>query len=214
MTGGRGPAVSFVISVLAFLSLNRKVGVYLRDIHVKRYLKLTNVLSLVGLVVVGVKGHQWFPVLLDRLKLLLHGGGHSVLERIGYIKMALEIFKTSPFWGMGAGSLGKEFVGIDIRLYPHNIFLELAAEGGIVALSMFVILLWLAYRNGFKYLRLGVVPVYLITIALFMLSNSMVSGDVNDNRMLFVFLGLLTILRKLTANQGNTSFRKEVPHGR
>ena len=201
VTGGRGPAVSFVVAVLAFLALNRKVVKYLRNIRVKRYLKLTNALVLVGLFVVGMKGSQWFPVLFSRLKLLVHGGGDSVLKRIDYMEMALNILKSSPIWGMGPGALGKEFVGLDVRLYPHNIFLELAAEGGIVVLSMFVILLWLAYRNGFKYLRLGIVPVYLITISLFMLLNAMVSGDINDNRMFFVFLSLLTVVGRLVPSQ-------------
>jgi len=210
VTGGRGPAVSFVISVLVFLALNRKVRKYLRNIRVKRYLKLTNALVLVGLVVVGVKGPQWFPVLFSRLKLMLERGGHSLLTRAEYMHMALNIFEASPLLGMGSGALGKEFVGLDVRLYPHNIFFELAAEGGIVALSMFVILLWLAYRNGFKYLRLGVIPVYLITISLFMFLNAMVSGDINDNRMLFMFLGLLTVVRRLALSQGSNFLRTGV----
>jgi len=206
VSGGRGPVLAFVITFIFFIILNRKVGRYLQDFSMKRYLRFLNILVFISLIIVALKGPQWFPTLFMRLRVLLEGGGYSALTRIEYMRMAIEVFSTSPIWGMGPGCLGKEFFGIDIRLYPHNIFLEFAAEGGLIVLLAFIALLCLAYWNGFRNMRGGIVPVYLLTVSFFMLLNSMVSGDINDNRMFFVFLSLLTVTKRFISDRDNNLF--------
>ena len=106
-----------------------------------------------------------------------------------------ELIKTFPFFGQGTGSFGLSYVGQDIRVYPHNIFLELWAENGIIGVVFFLIMI--GYTLGKTIVKLLTIKgrereisKSLLALGCFMFFNSMLSGDINDNRMLFTFLAL------------------------
>lgn len=71
--------------------------------------------------------------------------------------------------------------------YPHNLFLELVLEAGwfIGALAVLFVLasLWLMMRRSTE-----PVAAALFALAVFAFINAMVSGDLNDNRLLWMLL--------------------------
>ena len=79
--------------------------------------------------------------------------------------------------------------------YPHNLFFEIASEFGIISLLFFLIYLFQSIYLSFKLnlqnkLQAGNMMFYTFV---FLFLNSMVSGDLNDARLLFVFIPLMLV---------------------
>jgi hypothetical protein len=107
------------------------------------------------------------------------------------VKKVLSDLPNAPFIGVGLGKFGKNenagqvSYGIDgkkkyIRLYPHNVFLEVLAELGLLGMIFFIISFkpgaWIFNTSGdFTYI--------LLLCFLFSLS----SGDLTGNPGLFIF---------------------------
>jgi O-antigen ligase len=73
--------------------------------------------------------------------------------------------------------------------YPHNIFLEIGTEGGWLVLAFFA---WIVFK-AFKRARMSSITLegqLIFALLSFFILNALVSGDLNDNRLLFVTLSL------------------------
>ncbi len=80
----------------------------------------------------------------------------SVSSRFVIWKVVLEKSLRQPLFGKGAG-IGTtmqtlEEAGMDFK-HAHNIFLELFAQGGILALLLFLSILWLLCQRGVRLLQ-------------------------------------------------------------
>jgi len=118
-----------------------------------------------------------------------------------------------PILGAGTGSYAS-YVGIvspprQRLLYPHNIFLELWAELGILAVVAFLVMvlgaIWALMRrlaeadDGGERLLL----VLALGLLIFNVLVSQVSGDVNDNRTVLLAAALALLLaRGLPSGRG------------
>ena len=79
--------------------------------------------------------------------------------------------------------------------YPHNLFFEIATEFGIITLLFFLVYLLQSIYLSSKLnlqnkLQAGNMMFYTF---LFLFFNSMISGDLNDARLLFIFLPLMLV---------------------
>lgn len=94
-------------------------------------------------------------------------------------------------------------------LYPHNIFLEITSELGFLGLFSFTFILLDSIMVAFRNIRNAkskndfYLTLALLMNLIFMLINSSVSGDINDNRLLFTFLGLVYAYRRITKYEEN-----------
>jgi O-antigen ligase len=121
----------------------------------------------------------------------------SAGKRVDFYRATLEALPNQPLMGTGIGSWSRFYFGNDQRNYPHNLFLEIAFEEGLVGLAAFLALLALvgisvvrmvgASRSHF--IVLGLLVLYSLIISLF-------SGDLDDNRLLWLWIGVaLSICR-------------------
>lgn len=73
-------------------------------------------------------------------------GDTSTANRLEFFSLAWEMFANAPLFGQGIGS----FLWDGKPHYPHNVFMELLAETGLIATSVFTIILvktgWMAAR--------------------------------------------------------------------
>ena len=79
--------------------------------------------------------------------------------------------------------------------YPHNLFLEIASEFGVITLFLFLLYLFHSVYLSFKInltSKLITGNMLFYTFA-FLLLNSMISGDLSDARLLFVFIPLMLV---------------------
>jgi len=192
--GARGPLLSTIGSVLALAFFSPRLGSGV--VRLPRYAQKALALSLLIIVAVAalVALSDNGPRTLTRLSVLFEeeGGGVSASGRVDSYKAAIRFWKDSAYAGNGVGSFPVLLGLPDKRAYPHNILLELLVEQGAVGLLLFLALSYLVIRR-FSALTIGsrfvLVSLFLLTTNAFL--NSMVSGDLTDNRLLFMAFGLV-----------------------
>ena len=191
--GARGPVLALILSLLVFFALSARGFPRLR---IDRFALRLGVVMLFVVIILAAVGQDLFSTLTFRSQILVTEGGTSVATRLDLYRTAIKLWADSPIWGGGTGQFGVAVAGEDIRLYPHNIVLELGAETGIIGVLGFVTMIGLAFTKGFICLHsekgfAKIVARYLLVAGCFALLNAMVSGDINDNRILFTLVGLL-----------------------
>ena len=85
------------------------------------------------------------------------------------------------FFGEGFGNFSFFYLGREVyRFYPHNLFLELLVEGGIIYLLVFLLLVKKFHQNNkFKFLFY------------YAFLNSIFSGDILLNETVFLYLAIM-----------------------
>jgi len=123
----------------------------------------------------------------------------SASNRIPFYVQTAEAIPGHPFFGMGVGSWPVFYYGNDARAYPHNLLLEITFEEGLLGLSAFVLffvaIAITTYRTyqvaGQEFTVVPIVILYGLTVAMF-------SGDLDDNRLLWLWAGVaLAICRNV-----------------
>ena len=195
VAGARGPVIAFVISVLVYLFGSVRLS---QGVRFNRFaLNLGIAVVIIAVFIVIFANQIGIEVIINRFTVFFQeeGGGTSASQRWNYYDRAIELLKMSPFFGAGTGAFGVEYYGEDLRAYPHNILLELWAENGLLGLMLMLVMI--GYTLGIRIVRLpflkaqeSVIIRCLVVLGCFMLFNSMLSGDINDNRLLFTFLAL------------------------
>ena len=97
--------------------------------------------------------------------------------------------------GYGIGSFGLLSWGEDVRFYPHNIFLEVALEMGVVGFFFFSVLILIGFKSFYK----NNLFFYLFLISLV---NAQLSGDLVGNNYIFIFLFLSVSYKKYFSKLG------------
>lgn len=194
VTGGRGPLIALLAAILLGLAskLRWRRG---PDIAAPRGVVLAGALlaSGIGAVIAMVAMGMKF-ITLERLILLFTSGpGSSGSMRLLYFGRAWDMWAEHPVAGVGLGAFPVQAGFGDVRLYPHNLFLEIGAEQGLAGLALFLVFvavaLVLARRPVGVELDRTTLALRMIVFASFV--NAQVSGDLSDNRFLYVGLVLL-----------------------
>jgi O-antigen ligase len=115
----------------------------------------------------------------------------SATMRLSFYETALKAIPDAPVLGRGIGSWSVLYFGRDERDYPHNIFLEVAVEQGLLGLGLLCLfftwvgqsILWLWKQTKSQYTVLGVMILFCLGVAMF-------SGDLDDNRLLWFWIGM------------------------
>lgn len=117
-----------------------------------RFGKALAVIALGGmLVAVATPGEVWskFTALGDT------SNDSTVQRRASYQVIGLELVSRSPVLGVGAGNYIVHYASDDFRFVPgrseeprplHNVYLQVAAECGLIGLTFFLTLLWSTAR--------------------------------------------------------------------
>ncbi len=191
-TGSRGPVLSFVAAT--FL-----VGTFSGRKAFRRAVYLGFGLLLVSMVVLLLAPEglilRYSVGFTDKIAQTYQGIGafNTVTHRIHLWGMALALWTKDLqhfLFGAGSASYGMLFPWRDFR-YPHNLPLEVLAEFGLIGLAVFSLhLIFLAKQIIQKFrLRIELEDLLWLVAALTMAFATMTSGDLNDNRMLWFFLG-------------------------
>lgn len=160
-SGSRGPALSLILATLLLTFFNIKQNKFLY-------------------IIVG--SFAFIPITVLATIELAEFNIYSLLARLEYARTSMQLFEDN-FFGYGFGSFGLVAAGKDAQVYPHNFFLEIAVELGVISLILVAF-----------YIRKGVLTIHQSNIFSFLffiaLINAQFSGDLNSNASLFVFLVL------------------------
>jgi O-antigen ligase len=205
MTRGRGPLL-FALLLILLWWIKKKVKIpTISLVFSKEKLKQT-ILALSSVMIVGGIIVWRYASLITSLLLTTISRffvlftssedetigimGKSVATRIEQIYYVVDMFFKDilhALGGYGIGSFGFLFRnGIDGRYYPHNIFLEILFEMGLVGLLLFIIFIITIYWFGkAKYIT--------NIVLLFLLLNVMKSSSIIDIRMSFSIFALFLL---------------------
>lgn len=128
--------------------------------------RVTTGVLLVAFVLIGVS----IPHVRARLLSIVNlGGGGTIATRIVYMRTSLNMFMARPIQGVGVGNIRMVFpqyrpsslaMEQDLPLnrgyndaLPHNLFIQVAAETGLLGLIPFLWLIVTLFRSGFAALR-------------------------------------------------------------
>lgn len=195
ISGGRGPLLATALPLLIPIALgirmtSRKILYSPTQLSV-----LVLLVAIAGAFAVysGVTGLELKTI--ERLEQLTEGDLRGSAEvRAEHYANAAKLWSEAPVLGQGAGSYPLLTGRGDVPRYPHNLFLELMAEGGIVALGLFGALVASALR-GVSFERLRRDPQAACAVMLFAngFCSAMLSADLPDNRAMFMMIGVLAL---------------------
>ncbi len=116
--------------------------------------------------------------MIDKNNYIFDTNFYSIFARQEYFKVAFENLDFNIFKGIGLGSFSIYFLGEDVISYPHNIFLEIFLECGLIGLILFLALLWKFYKN----FSLNIFSL----LAIFYFISAQFSGDLPGNNNFFI----------------------------
>jgi O-antigen ligase len=119
----------------------------------------------------------------------------SGINRWDLWKAAYRLWLTAPWVGHGLSSFPVLYNGIDTdMLHPHDIFLEMLCETGLVGFVLFLIFMWVSGRHA-SYARLVRDPL-MVCVVLFVITSAMSAlfgRDIVGVRKFFFAISLLAL---------------------
>ena len=191
--GSRGPMYAFILVIFLYLFFNFRK-------HALRIFSLISVsiLFFSSIYIFDAMGYETIDIqnryheLGNPAKRMTNPtvGGYARVDRI---KRSTNLIVRYPL-GVGTGNWAKEtnrFSDLHHRdkEYAHNIVLELINESGLIVGLFFLLLIFsiITSRLGLTYSDTSRICFILF---IYMLINAMISGDLMDSRLLFIFLSL------------------------
>ena len=188
ITGGRAGYVMF-FAALVVLTFQ-----YFRDSQIK-----ATIVSALLVIVIMFAGYNYSPMFKERIHALSNDmllfttdPNTSLGQRVTFTKNTIELIKLNPLFGVGTGDFPVEYAkintknspGVHSTVQPHNMYLFVTAQFGLLGLISF---LWIFYvqfklavasKNEFVY-HLGFALPFLFLII--MLSDSYLLGHFTGN---------------------------------
>ncbi len=203
LMGARGPLLFMGLTLLLFLLTRRRISVIIRHHSVNIIITVFITVAL-AYIIFGTQINELLQLTFRRLSLLFNGltlpnrdFGNSVNQRFELIRQSINIIFSSPrniLFGTGIGSFGLLTIGEDIRYYPHNFILEIWTELGLTGIILFSGMIIMVFKKiMINQKDFNFFPLLYITL------NFMKSGNLEDMRLLFVFLAMYFI--KTSQNQ-------------
>ncbi|MCF2857406.1 O-antigen ligase family protein [Pseudoalteromonas sp. SMS1] len=188
LTGARGPIIfTVLVSILIWLNMYGFFRIFTPKVLISLFALLFVFIGLIGTVEFM---QDMLEGSLNRLFLLFSDDmGSSANVRINHIVDSWMHIKSNPLLGYGFGSYGMVTTGLDIRSYPHNIFIEIWFEIGLLGLLAFT--LFCFYHLGLTYRKIGFPAV---CILIYILLNALKSSSFAEVKFLFAFLSVFVLL--------------------
>lgn len=116
----------------------------------------------------------------------------TAVERLVFYRAAVELWTERPVFGWGLGGWSMAYWHNDTRNYPHNLLCETLVEQGLVGLAALLLL----FRSVFRHLRSYKAAVRarfpcLLPGLVYLISIAMFSGDLDDDRFIWFWCGLV-----------------------
>jgi hypothetical protein len=179
----RGPIQAFFFAAVVMVGMQAKRMTALVAIQI-----LTIFVALAGLLYL-----VWDSVPVRARNRIIEVDGRSTDARQFAWELTWDRLDASPF-GFGWGSWARQDDVFGL-LYAHNFVLEVWYEAGVVALVALLAVLWMAGRNQLRALPVdGAAATFVTGSIVFWSAAASVSGDVNDNKVLWIVLAVSVAL--------------------
>ena len=202
-TGSRGPILGLFLTGFIFMLLN------FNRVILKLFLSIIFLISIIFFTGMEKKISKLGNSKRVFMNITKKGGSkQSTSTRSNLAIGALLVMQNYPL-GVGAGNWQVTANKLNPTHlmpleYPHNLLLEIACEYGIHTMILFLILiLYVVYMSYYKMIKhkkdmTSLYPL-LFYLLLFFFFNSLVSGMLNDSRLLFIMISFIIIQNPLIA---------------
>jgi O-antigen ligase len=197
ISGARMPLISFILLIPIIMMLKVKIQngkiIYHKGVKYFTFIILLGLALLVPFYQMG-----YFKGIIFRLSSLsLINSDASSLERLDRYASSYRLWVDNIIFGGGIGSFNNFYQSGVYGEYPHNIFLEVLSELGLFGFITLLVLILLSILNCFYFSKINTLnrKYFMVNLVCFiyLFLNANVSGDINDNKILFAFLALLNV---------------------
>ena len=195
LSGSRGPLVSIIIGSIVYAILYERKHSF--RIFGYGILAIGTIITLLLLLPESLT-QRFFDISQGSVIMTQQGVRRisTIATRFEFWSMSLQAWFssiTSFFIGLGAGSFSSLFIWRDWRWYPHNLFFEIIVELGLIGLVIGVLFIIKSYQIINKGIQRGSFTDHSAlwvagTVVMFIAAQF--SGDINDNRILWMFIGI------------------------
>jgi len=195
----RGPILSFAAIFIAFMFL-RRVRSGVTSTKVWLPLLLLGFLAFAGCIYWLQQQSAASDKLTTKkaeIEEVLGGSStptYTAGKRLTMYRWALGMFEERPVTGWGLGGWSYYAFDRDMPAYPHNLILEVAAEEGIIGLAALATLLLTILWTMRHIWRTSPDLTFITPVFAFSLLVTMTSGDINVNRPLWLWCGVVFAL--------------------
>lgn len=193
-SGSKGPLISLMSAYIVYMYFNNKQFKLKNKYYSTKKVAQFLLYGFIMLFLINI-ANIFFPnnFLSERFSMdsILDDSSGSRLYRITESLEMLSI--NSLFFGHGLGSWAILYNGIDQRVYPHNIIVELLVETGILGCMLFLIPIYLCFK---KIPKGNIAYLIILTLLIYNLINSLFSGDLGTSNIgIFAYLAMLSFRR-------------------
>ena len=195
LSGSRGPLVSIIIGSIVYAILYERKHSF--RIYGYGILAIGTIITLLLLLPESLT-QRFFDISQGSVIMTQQGVRRisTIATRFEFWSMSLQAWFssiTSFFIGLGAGSFSSLFIWRDWRWYPHNLFFEIIVELGLIGLVIGILFIIKSYQIINKGIQRGSFTDHSAlwvagTVVMFIAAQF--SGDINDNRILWMFIGI------------------------
>ena len=195
LSGSRGPLVSIIIGSIVYAILYERK--HSSRIFGYGILAIGTIIILLILLPESLT-QRFFDISQGSVIITQQGVQRisTIATRFEFWSMSLQAWFssiTSFFIGLGAGGFSSLFIWRDWHWYPHNLIFEIIAELGMVGLVIGVLFIIKTYQIINKGIQRGSFTDHSSlwvagTVVMFIAAQF--SGDINDNRILWMFIGI------------------------
>ena len=195
LSGSRGPLVSIIIGSIVYAILYERK--HSSRIFGYGILAIGTIITLLLLLPESLT-QRFFDISQGSVIMTQQGVRRisTIATRFEFWSMSLQAWFssiTSFFIGLGAGSFSSLFIWRDWRWYPHNLFFEIIVELGLIGLVIGILFIIKSYQIINKGIQRGSFTEHSAlwvagTVVMFIAAQF--SGDINDNRILWMFIGI------------------------
>ncbi len=210
--GSRMPIIAVAISLLVPLT---KLAAFKNGDVILNKKSLKIAIMYISLFVAAIifVGKGLFDTILIRFQQLLDMGSSSNVGRTERYSLAWDLFSNNPLTGIGFGRFGEYYMA-ESGNYAHNILLELASELGLLGFLwavFYFLMLFIKSLKSFEYSN-KLATIYVV-VFLYTVMNAMVSGDINDNRVMFSIGSIICLLAN-SRNDAEQLFNDNLKNGK
>ncbi|MGE0102279.1 MAG: O-antigen ligase family protein [Blastocatellales bacterium] len=204
-SGARGPFISFIIAIIAYV-------IFVSGLRMKYRLAILSGVGVMALMVflfIPETTTLFYQVLVDPASSQFQDPAQdSIQSRMMLMREAYSEFIGNPVYGVGTGN-SSGGTG-----YPHNSLLEVAAEYGLLGMAIYLSFIHQVFKYGRRMIRGAIDPVtgkvahLTFILTLFAFTESLFSGYMGGDMLLYGSVGLLSAVYKIKINDERDYMRR------
>tara|TARA_B110000014_G_C20106960_1_gene582305 strand:- start:760 stop:2127 length:1368 start_codon:yes stop_codon:yes gene_type:complete len=195
LSGSRGPLVSIILGSIIYAIL------YERNHFIKIVAYASVAIGTIVLILLLLPENltqRFFDISQGSVIITQQGVKRvsTIATRFEFWSMSLKSWISSGInfvFGLGSGGFSSLFIWRDWRWYPHNMFFEIIVELGLIGLIVLSLFITKTYKLISQGLNKGSFTDHSalwVAGTTVMFIAAQFSGDINDNRILWMFLAI------------------------